>query len=162
MTTEVRPMKRLKTFFRGVIAGRRAAGRGLEAVVYRRVRGSLAILALEGRKGVCSLPAGRAQPGETDEEALGRIVAAASGLDPEELKVWQSLGLRRSGQTDGAKEDPANCFLVQSLAAPDLPAPEKGRPAAAWRPVEAVLERADAGTAEMVMLAVAKLKRAQI
>ena len=135
----------------------------MAAVVYRRFRGSLTILALEDKKGVWSIPADYLQPGETGEQAVKRIVFASSGLNPGDLKVWQSLGRFQADATRDTKGDPSGCFLVQSLAGSEELQTEGKQPAAFWLTVDEILERTnDDGVAEIVMLAVAKLKRAQI
>ena len=163
MTIGYRPMNRLKDFFQGVIATRKPPENQMAAVVYRRFRGSLTILALKDKKGVWSIPIDYLQPGETDEQAVKRIVAASSGLNPDDLKVWQSLGRFQIDATGDAKGDSPSCFLVQSLAGSENLRTEGKQPAAFWLTVEEVLERTDDdGMAEIVMLAVAKLKRAQI
>ena len=154
-------MNKLKSFFQDMMTVRKPpSGQMVAAVVYRRFRGRLTIFALKDKKGDWSIPAGRAQPGETGEQAVKRI--AAGGLNPDDLKVWQSLGRFQADEMRDTPDGVLDYFLVQALSNSEPLRTEDKQPPAVWLSVEEVLERVDAGTAEIIMLAVAKLKRAQV
>ena len=163
MTTKSRPLTKLKDFFQSKLMTRKQSdGQALAAVVYRRFQGQLSILFLQDKKGVWSIPSGRIQEGETAQSAIKRIVSADSGL--KELQVWQTLGnIIRESARSSQKADPYQCFLIQVPADDQEFEVDKKWRSAVWLANEEILTRIeDQNMAQMVLIAVAKLKRAQI
>ena len=155
MRTKLRPFEKLKSIFR--LRSEAEVG----AVVYRKIRGDLAILLLRNKRGLWSVPVGAKREAETPAEAAIRLVREKAG--PLELKVWQTLG-QVSFDSKPAKRNPGRLqlFLIQALAAE---ADQAGLPAkeAAWLSVREALEKAsDEEMSGMINLAVAKIRRAQV
>ncbi len=163
MTTKSRPLTKLKDFFQSkLLARQQSDGQALAAVVYRRFQGQLRILLLQDKKGVWSIPNGRIQAGESAPAAIKRIVTQDSGL--RELQIWQTLGnIAREPARSGQNTDPYQCFLIQVPANDQEFEVDKKWRSAVWLASEEVLARiGDQNMAQMVLIAVAKLKRAQI
>ena len=160
--TRLQPIRPLKLLWRKLWSGRPAAAdRRLVAVVYRRFRGQLSILLLEDKRGAWSIPTGYSLSGEAPEAALVRLVRESAGV--KDLKVWQPLG--RPGETSPPLEGnlPSDCFLLQAMGGFEQLEAGKQWRSAAWLPIdEALKQLRGEDDARIVLIAAAKLKRAQI
>ena len=163
MTTRPRPIQSFKLLWQRLLSSQPAeADQLLAAVVYRRLRGQLSILLLENKRGVWLIPIGYSLVGELPDAALARLIKEAAGI--EDLKVWQSLGRSREPASLPARSGPLpGCFLVQALSGFEQLVVGKQWRSAAWLTVDEALDRLqDEGDARIVLIAAAKLKRAQI
>ncbi len=164
MTTKFKPLKKLKDLFKPSSSRVSEIEESeIGAIVYRKIKGSLSILLLKDKKGCWSIPSSSQRENETSAQSIIRTIEEKTGLI--ELKIWQTLGQISFSDSKypGKKLNNLQIFLIQALTDSEKQTIEEGFKDVLWLPAKEALDRIDyEDIAKMIVLAIAKIKRAQI
>ena len=164
MITKFKPLKKLKDLFKpSSSCVSEIEESEIGAIVYHKIRGSLSILLFKDKRGRWSIPSSSRRENETSAQSIIRTIEEKTGLI--ELKIWQTLGQISFSDSKYPEKKLNNLqiFLIQALTDPEKQMIEEELKDALWLPATEALDRIDyEDITKMIVLAVAKIKRAQI
>jgi 8-oxo-dGTP pyrophosphatase MutT (NUDIX family) len=90
-------------------------------VVYRQTDGQIEILMIEDRFGHWTLPKGKKEPGETDEETALREIEEETGIKGRIVSPLQTVTYEYNHANDGWIEKTVVYYLVQAVTGEETP-----------------------------------------